>query len=155
MVKVTTEKVKLSEISLNADNPRTITEKDMARLVKSLREFPEMMQLREVVCDENMTILGGNMRFRALEQIGEKDCVAKIVIGLTDEQKRRFVISDNGFFGEWNFDILANLFSDLPLTDFGVDLPIDWLQTKESDILPDEPPTKQIFCPSCGAQYNG
>ena len=121
------KKVKLSEIKLNPDNPRQISEKDMDRLVKSLQEFPEMMELREIVCDEDTVVLGGNMRTLALRKAGVKEAVAKIVTGLTPEQKREFVVKDNAAFGAWDFDILADAWDDLPLADFGVDLPEDWL----------------------------
>lgn len=118
---VETQTVKLSAIRPNPDNPRTITGKDMDRLVKSLTDFPEMMELREIVVDETMTILGGNQRYQALKKIGAKEATAKIVTGLTPEQKREFVIKDNGEnWGRWDFDALANGWGDLPLVDWGV-----------------------------------
>ena len=133
-MEITTKKLKLSQIKLNPDNPRKIGKVEMERLVKSLQDFPEMLELREIIVDENNTILGGNMRYRALKQIGAKECIAKIVTGLTLEQKREFIIKDNGNMGEWDMDALANLWSDLPLIDFGVDLPKDWLgQVEEID----------------------
>ena len=117
---ITTKRVKLSEIKLNPDNPRSITEKDMSRLVKSIEDFPEMMKLREIVCDENMMILGGNMRFRALEQQKAKDCTVKIVEGLTDEQKREFVIKDNTNHGRWNYDELTDKWDQESLVNWGL-----------------------------------
>jgi DNA modification methylase len=126
-VEIITKKLKLSQIKPNPQNPRRIGKTEMERLVKSLQEFPEMMELREIVIDENNIILGGNMRYRALKQIGEKECVAKIVTGLTPEQKREFVIKDNSAFGSWDMDALANAWGDLPLIDWGVDIPADWL----------------------------
>jgi hypothetical protein len=127
MVKVEVKTVKLGEIKLNPDNPRTISKKDMGLLVKSLKDFPEMLELREIVVDETMTILGGNMRYLALQKSGAKEATAKIVSGLTPEQKREFVIKDNGGFGTWDMDALANAWGDLPLADCGVDIPEDWL----------------------------
>jgi len=143
MVEISTKKVKLSEIKLNPDNPRTISTKAMETLVKSLQEFPEMMKLREIVVDEGMTILGGNMRFRALQQIKAKYCIAKIVTGLTNDQKRRFVISDNGSWGDWSMDELANSWSDLPLSEWGVDISKEWGSETDKDggiIVPDKDP---------------
>lgn len=128
MVEIKTRKVKLTDIHLNPDNPRRISGPAMDRLVKSLQEFPEMLALREIVVDETMTVLGGNMRTLALRKIGAKECTAKIVKGLTPEQKRRFVITDNGQWGEWDMDALANEWGDLPLVDWGVDLPEDWMK---------------------------
>lgn len=126
-MKVEIKTVKLSSIKLNPDNPRRIGNVEMDRLVKSLQEFPEMMKLREIVVDEGMTVLGGNMRLLALRKIGAKECTAKVVKGLTPEQKREFVIKDNAAFGEWDMDALANGWADLPLADWGVGLPEDWM----------------------------
>ena len=138
-MKIEIKKVKLSDIRMNPDNPRTISEKAMERLVKSLKEFPDMLNLREIVVDETMTVLGGNMRLLALQKIGTKDCTAKIVTGLTDDQKREFIIKDNSAFGEWDLDALANAWSDLPLADWGIDLPDEWLNTKTEDNRDSEP----------------
>ena len=111
-MEIKTKTVKLSDIKLNPDNPRTITKQAMANLVKSLQKFPDMMKLREIVIDETMTVLGGNMRLLALQKIKVTDCTAKIVKGLTPEQKREFVIKDNAAFGAWDMDALANMFSE-------------------------------------------
>lgn len=150
-------KVNLSAIKLNPDNPRTISDAEMVRLVKSITDFPEMMSLREIVVDETMTVLGGNMRALALRKIGEKECTAKIVRGLTDDQKRQFVIKDNGSMGEWDFDLLANNWSDLPLDDWGVDLPSDWANSLDMDSMPEagsgEEKKKETICPKCGFSY--
>lgn len=132
-MKVETKIIKLDEIHLNPDNPRQITEKNMERLVKSLQEFPEMLNIREIVVDETMTVLGGNMRLLALQKSGAKEAAAKIVSGLTADQKREFVIKDNAAFGEWDFDALANAWDDLPLVDWGLDLPKAWLQAQEQE----------------------
>ena len=141
-MKVETRKVRLSEIKPNPDNPRQISKMQLDRLVKSITEFPEMMELREIVVDETMTILGGNMRFRALKEAGEKEAIAKIATGLTPEQKREFIVKDNAGFGEWDMDALANVWSDLPLTEWGIDLPEDWMNEGGGEGLtnPDEVP---------------
>jgi len=154
MVEISIKTVKLSTIKLNKENPRRISNQDMERLVKSLQDFPEMMKLREIVVDETMTVLGGNMRYLALKKIGAKECTAKIVTGLTPEQKREFVIKDNSQFGEWDMDLLS-AWDDLPLVDWGVDLPEDWLKTP--DFAPGTEADqgrldqkKPITCPECG-----
>lgn len=140
---IETKKVKLSQIKLNPDNPRRISETDMARLVKSLTEFPEMMDIREIVVDENFVCMGGNMRTLALRKAGAKECVAKVVTGLTKEQKREFVIKDNSNFGDWDMDALANGWDDLPLVDWGLGElePLlgdnsEKLEQKEKEIVP-------------------
>lgn len=143
-IKIESKVLKLNEIQLNPDNPRVITEKQLDRLAKSLREFPDMLKMREIIVDENMMILGGNMRYLALKKSGVKDCGVKIVSGLTDEKKREFIVKDNVGFGEWDFDILANEWDDLPLVEWGVDLPEKWFsdnnEGSESDIVPDKDP---------------
>ena len=137
-MEITTKKLKLSQIKLNPDNPRRIGKVEMERMVKSLQDFPEMLELREIIVDENNIILGGNMRYRALKQIGEKECIAKIVTGLTLDQKREFIIKDNSNFGEYDMDALANLWSDLPLVEWGVDLPEDWLAGDKAEVKEDD-----------------
>jgi ParB-like chromosome segregation protein Spo0J len=156
MVEISIKTVKLSEIKLNPDNPRRISNQDMDRLVKSLQDFPEMMKLREIVVDETMTCLGGNMRTLALRKAGVKEATAKIVKGLTPEQKREFIVKDNGAWGAWNFDALANTWSDLPLVDWGVELPVDWLKPIPDENKPideaDMADTKNE-CPKCGFKW--
>jgi hypothetical protein len=157
-MKIEVKKVKLTELKLNPDNPRRIGNKEMERLVKSLQEFPDMLSIREIVVDETMTVLGGNMRLLALKKSGAKECTAKIVSGLSPAQKREFIIKDNSAFGEWDMDLLSSSWSDLPLVDWGVDLPEDWL------IAPDFAPgteaeqgrldeKKPIKCPECGHEF--
>ncbi len=139
MITVEIKKVKLAAIKLNPNNPRTISTKDMGFLIKSLQDFPEMMNLREIVVDETMMVLGGNMRLLALRKIGAKEADIKIVTGLSLEQKREFIIKDNSLFGDWDFDALANSWSNLPLADWGVDLPEDWLAATPGDTADAEP----------------
>jgi ParB-like chromosome segregation protein Spo0J len=154
-VKVEIKTVKLSQIKLNPDNPRTISTKDMDSLVNSLQEFPEMMSIREIVVDEGMVAMGGNMRTLALRKAGGKTCIAKVVSGLTPEQKREFVIKDNAQFGEWDMDLLSG-WDDLPLVEWGVDLPPDWLKPLD-DKLPGEGSGEEkenkTTCPKCGFEY--
>lgn len=155
---VETKQVKLSALKLNPDNPRRIGNKEMERLVKSLQEFPDMLSIREIVVDETMTVLGGNMRLLALKKSGAKECTAKIVTGLTPEQKREFIIKDNSAFGEWDMDLLSSSWSDLPLVEWGVDLPEDWLKDTnfapgtedEQGKLDEKEPT---ICPKCGHSW--
>jgi hypothetical protein len=150
------KKVKLSNLKLNPDNPRQIKKEQMERLSKSLQGFPEMLELREIAVDENMKILGGNMRYRALKKAGEKECIVKIVSGLSEDQKKEFAIRDNIGYGEWDMDILANLYDDLPLEDWGLELPESSLEL-EDDILPAQgsgaEKEKMTVCPKCGFRY--
>lgn len=147
--------VKLSQIKLNPNNPRTISNIDMERLVKSLQDFPEMLNIREVVVDDDLVCIGGNMRTLALRKIGAKECVAKIVKGLTPEQKREFIIKDNSFFGSWSDD-LANLWSDLPLGEWGVDIPKHWSEPPPETLTENSEPEKPniIICPKCQHEFS-
>ncbi len=158
MIEIEIRIMPLSEIHMNPDNPRRISDIDMDRLVKSLTDFPEMLHIREIVVDENMMVLGGNMRLLALEKAGARECRAKIVRGLNVEQKRRFAILDNSGYGEWDFGKLANEWSDLPLVDLGLKLPDDWMRDlnflpgsiNEHGRLDVKEPT---ICPHCGHSW--
>ena len=150
MVEIDTRVVGVGDIKLNPDNPRTIQDRDMAYLVKSITDFPDMMRLREIVVDETMTVLGGNMRLLALRQAGEKSCTVKVVSGLTPERKREFIIKDNGSFGAWDFDALANSWDDLPLVEWGVKMPEEWCPSSGSS----EEKKSETMCPKCGWAIN-
>ena len=158
MPKITTEikTVKLSAIKINPDNPRTISEKDMAYLVKSLQEFPDMMKLREIIVDEKMKILGGNMRWLGLQKIGAKTCIAKIVKGLTVEQKREFIVKDNTQYGIFDYDILSSEWDSLPLTEWGLDIPKAWTTPPEDENQDKPEPEKPqiIICPKCSHEFS-
>ena len=122
MVNTIIKKVNLSELKPHPDNPRKISRENMDRLVKSLQEFPEMLEIKEIVVDETMTIIGGNMRYAALKKMGNEQCKAKIVTGLTEDQKREYIIKDNIALGEWEKTIIAKKYSDLDLKTWGIDL---------------------------------
>jgi ParB-like chromosome segregation protein Spo0J len=156
MTNVEVKTVSLSEIKLNPDNPRTISKKKMEYLVKSLNDLPDMLQIRPIVVDETMTCLGGNMRTLALRKAGAGEATVAIVTGLTKEQKREFVIKDNSSFGQWDMDALANAWGDLPLAEWGVDLPEDWLNPiPEENKAIDEAAMADTKneCPKCGFQW--
>lgn len=128
----------MSDIKLNEDNPRIITDKQMKRLVKSIQDFPEMTQLRPIVVDENNIILGGNMRYRAMQQLGYTETEVVKVSGLTDEQKREFIIKDNVPFGDWDWDELANSWDAEKLNDWGLDAPDkSWLNDETTPLSDD------------------
>tara|TARA_R110002020_G_scaffold209230_2_gene415190 strand:+ start:4138 stop:5310 length:1173 start_codon:yes stop_codon:yes gene_type:complete len=115
-------KLKINELILNKDNPRIIKDDKFKKLVKSIKEFPEMLDLRPIVIDENNIILGGNMRTRACMEAGLKEVPVKIAKGLTDKQKKEFIIKDNVGFGEWEWDILGNEWNTKELDNWGLDV---------------------------------
>ena len=116
--------VKITELVLNDNNPRFIKDNKFKKLVESIKSFEKMLDIRPIVVDENMVILGGNMRFRACREAGLKKIPVMIVENLTDAEKNEFMIKDNVGFGEWNFDMLANTFDSVQLVDWGMDVPI-------------------------------
>jgi ParB-like chromosome segregation protein Spo0J len=154
-MKITTKKVPLSALRENKDNPRQIDKAEFERLVKSLREFPDMLGIREIVVDSKMTVLGGNMRLRALRQIGVKEVTVKVCHGITDAQRREFIIKDNSAFGEWDWDALANAWDDLPLADWGVDIPDDWAGGEDDEQKETKKKSAAVStCPKCGHVWN-
>jgi len=116
---------KLTQIKPNPDNPRTIRDKNFKKLVNSIKEFPEMLDLRPIVVNKDMVILGGNMRYRACQEAGLKEVPVIIADKLTEKKQREFVIKDNISGGEWDWDLLANEWSTDELNDWGLDVP-DW-----------------------------
>ena len=113
-------KLKINELNPNVSNPRIIKDDKFKKLVKSIKEFPEMLELRPIVVDEDMTILGGNMRHKACIEAGLKEVYVKIAKGLTEEQKQEFIVKDNVGFGEWEWDILANEWNSKELEEWGL-----------------------------------
>lgn len=142
---------KIANLVHNDANPRTIRQKGQADLEKSLTDFPQMKQIREIVVDENLLILAGDKRVYTLEGMGYTEVLVKKVSGLTDRQKREFIIKDNNHNGEYNTDILANQWDQAELKQWGVpDFKLpgsgDDGQEKGKSSFAD----KTLCCPSCG-----
>ena len=136
-------KVKISEIKTNPKNPRLIKDDKFRKLVKSIQEFPQMLELRPIVVDENNIVLGGNMRLKACIEVGLKEVYIVKADDLTEQQKDEFIVKDNVGFGEWDWDILANEWDTEKLQDWGLDLPLDLsveeLEAEEDNYeIPDE-----------------
>ena len=131
------EKISVSKIFSNPVNPRLIKEHKFKKLVKSIKEFPEMLKLRPIVVNKEYGILGGNMRYKACLELGLKDVWIIKAENLTKEQMEQFVIKDNVGFGEWDWDILANNWQPEELKEWGLDV---WQPEQEVDysILDDE-----------------
>jgi ParB-like chromosome segregation protein Spo0J len=118
--------MKITEIKANPNNPRVIKDDKFKKLCKSIKEFPEMMALRPIIVDENNIALGGNMRLQALKTLGYDEIPnewIKKASDLTETQKKEFIIKDNSNYGEWDFDLLANEWSEFELDDWGLDIP--------------------------------
>jgi len=141
------KKVNIAEIKPNDENPRFITDAKFKKLVKSIKEFPEMLETRPLVVDENMIVLGGNMRLKALKSAGVFEVPIKQVIGWTKEQKDEFIIKDNLGYGEWDWDMIANDWDGQKLKDWGMDLPVFNLEEINEDGYEEENYTRKIEAP--------
>lgn len=115
--------MKITDIKSNPENPRIIKDEKFRKLVKSIQDFPEMLELRPIVIDENNMVLGGNMRLKALQELGFKEVPVVHAKDLTEEQKKEFIIKDNVGYGELNWDTLANYWDPDKLEEWGLDVP--------------------------------
>ena len=122
--------IKINQLKSNSNNPRVIKDDKFKKLVKSISEFPEMMEKRPIVVvtdvDGKMYPLGGNMRLKAITELGYKEIPDNWIIKAdewTHEQRKEFVIKDNVGFGEWDWDMLANEWEIEQLNDWGLDVP--------------------------------
>ena len=146
--------MKLKDIKPNDANPRTIRDEKFKKLVSSIREFPAMMELRPMVIDAQNVVLGGNMRLKALEELGYKDIPetwVKRASELTDEEKQRFIIADNVGFGEWDWQTLANEWDTDKLNEWGLDVPGFAIMPEGDELIDEEknkPPTMKITFPT-------
>jgi hypothetical protein len=121
------KKVKISEIKPNPKNPRVIRDNKFQKLVKSIEEFPDMLNKRPLIVftdvDSKYVVLGGNMRLKALNELKYKEVPVMIADEWTEEQKAEFLIKDNVGFGEWDWDQLANEWDAEKLDEWGLDIP--------------------------------
>lgn len=109
------EKVDIKSVQMNKDNPRTIKDDKFKKLVKSIKEFPEMLDIRPIVVDDDMVVLGGNMRLKACIESGLQEVSIIKFHNLTEEKKKEFILKDNQSFGEWDTNILSNWDRDMLL----------------------------------------
>ena len=132
-------KIKISDIKPNPSNPRIIKDDKFKKLVQSIKDFPQMLELRPIVVNSDNIVLGGNMRLRACIEAGLKEIPVLRADKLTPEQQAEFIIKDNVGYGEWDWDILANEYESESLEDWGISLPTSWgvedavMDTKEVD----------------------
>ena len=123
--------VDIKTVKPNPSNPRYIKDHKFTQLVKSIRHFPEMLQLRPIVVDADNIVLGGNMRLKACIEAGLKEVPIIVASELTQEQQKEFIIKDNVGFGEWDWEQLANEWEIEQLSDWGLDLPIEIADSDE------------------------
>jgi DNA modification methylase len=138
-----TKTVKISDIKTNPNNPRLIKDDKFKKLVKSIQDFPQMLEIRPIVVNQDMIVLGGNMRLKACKEAGLKEIPIIYADDLTEDQQRQFIIKDNVGFGEWDWEMIANEWDAEQLDEWGLDVP-DFspnqiLEAKKDDYqIPDE-----------------
>ena len=137
------KEVNLSEIKSNPNNPRIIKDDKFHKLVESIKTFPRMLEIRPIVVNKDMIVLGGNMRLRACKEAGLKKIPVIFADDLTEEQQREFIIKDNVGFGEWDWAMLANEWDYKELDDWGLTLP-NFDVEPDYSILDDNSLDKQI-----------
>ena len=134
--------IKIEKLISNPNNPRVIKDDKFKKLVQSIMEFPKMLELRPIVVNDEMVVLGGNMRLKACVEAGLKEVPVIKATDLNEDEQRQFIIKDNVGFGEWDWDMIANEWDEQELTDWGLDLPKDFgiqLEADEDDYeIPDE-----------------
>lgn len=126
-----TETIKISKVKSNPNNPRLIKDDKFFKLVKSIKEFPEMLKLRPIVVNDDLIVLGGNMRLKACKDAGLKEVSIIKASELTVKKQREFIIKDNVGFGEWDWDLIANEWDAEQLDDWGLDMPVDFNVVEE------------------------
>jgi ParB-like chromosome segregation protein Spo0J len=112
--------INIQEVRPNENNPRFIKDYKFKKLVKSIKEFPQMLKLRPIVVNSDMVVLGGNMRLKACKEAGLKEVYILVADELTQEQEREFIVKDNVGFGEWDWDVLANDWNGHQVSDWGL-----------------------------------
>lgn len=135
------QKVPINTVKANPNNPRIIKDDKFAKLVKSINEFPQMLNLRPIVVNDDMVVLGGNMRLKACKEAGLKDIPIIKASELTEQQQKEFIVKDNVGYGEWDWSDLANNWDAEQLQDWGLDIPgfdAEVIEAEEDDFaVPD------------------
>ena len=146
--------IPLSTLNYYPDNPRIWVKKEVEKLKKSLVQFPQMMEIRPFVVDENRNILSGNMKKRAFLELGINEVPenwVKFALGLTEQQKREFIIKDNTHYGRWDWEQVCNEWDGEPLEDWGLNIINEWDGEKEPEEKEkDNSITPFNICPECG-----
>jgi ParB-like chromosome segregation protein Spo0J len=151
--------IDLKNIKTNQDNPRSINDDKFKKLCQSIKEFPKMLELRPIIINADGLILGGNMRYKAIENLGLelKQEWFKIAESLTAEEQRRFIVEDNVGFGEWDWDKLSEQFEKEELEEWGLDTQkwndIDFDNIKSNEDRETHDKKQSVTCPDCGKTF--
>lgn len=161
--------IPIEKVKLNEQNPRIIKDARFEKLLKSVREFPEMASARPIVINKQNVILGGNQRFKAMQEAGWKT-VPVVIVDWPEEKQREFVVKDNSNYGEWDYVELLNFAEPDLLKDWGVDFPTEKFEPNLSPEFQYSPvdekdidkasgniginekiaETIEVICPECG-----
>lgn len=117
------QNVPINTVKANPNNPRIIKDDKFAKLVKSINEFPQMLNLRPIVVNDDMVVLGGNMRLKACKEAGLKEIPIIKASELSEQQQKEFIVKDNVGYGEWDWSDLANNWDSDQLEEWGLDIP--------------------------------
>lgn len=137
----------IKEIKPNPNNPRLIKDHKFKQLVKSIQDFPQMLELRPIVIDENNMVLGGNMRLKACIEAGMTDVPVIHANNLSEAQKKEFIVKDNVGYGEWDWNALANEWNIEDLDNWGLDIPAfanNDIEESKDNVIGGK------TCPNCG-----
>lgn len=134
--------IDIKKLKPNPNNPRIIKDEKFKKLVQSLKELPEMAKVRPIVVNQDMIVLGGNMRLKAMQEAGWKKAPVEVV-DWEEEKQRQFIIKDNVGFGEWDWEQLANQWDSEQLSEWGLDVP-EFAPAVDYSILDDEDISDQL-----------
>jgi ParB-like chromosome segregation protein Spo0J len=146
-------KVSIKDIKPNPNNPRLVKDDKFKKLVESVKGFPDMLNVRPIVVNKDMIVLGGNMRLKAMKEAGYKEANIEIV-DWTEEQQREFIIKDNIGYGEWDWNVIANEWDTDKLEEWGMNIPsFDSSEEIEDELQIDEEIKTDNQCPKCGYEF--
>lgn len=117
------EYVPIWKVKNNPNNPRLVKDDKFKKLVKSIKDFPDMLDKRPIIVNADLIVLGGNMRLKACNEAGLKEVPIIVAEDWTEEQQKAFIIKDNLGYGEWDWDMIANEWDEEELNEWGLDIP--------------------------------
>jgi ParB-like chromosome segregation protein Spo0J len=155
------EYYKLSDLKPLENNPRTITQRQMDTLKKSIEDNPDYFEARPLIISDRtgeLVILAGNQRYRAAESLNLESVPCVLIKDLDEDKEKEIIIRDNVSNGDWDFDILANEWDEAKLADWGVDGVFKPAPLDVDEFFKDRPETdtkeiKTIKCPNCGHEF--
>ena len=140
---------KIYKLRKHPENPRVIKDAKFQLLVDSIKDFPEMLEKRPLVVNEDLQVLGGNMRLRAAQEAGLKEIWIDVAQGWSINKQNEFIIKDNSNFGDWDWDVLANSWEVNDLKDWGLNMPVMFEGDLDFDTERTETDNK-LKCEHCG-----